>query len=711
MYARGNPSERRVDRRLTIVAAFFLLVFVGLVARLVKVQIVDHEHHRATAKRMHWRREVLQPERGRIFDRNGALLAFSTENPSIYARREEVQDVRAAATALTAIGLPREYSVTRLTSTPRGFAWLSRALHRQDRVAEIVEEIPGLYAEPEPKRVHPRGRTARRVLGGWTFDPHQATGLEAHFDGLLAGEAGWETVIVDATGNRYATAEGRPPRPGKDLALSIDVRVQEICEAAIEEATARWNARAGAIVLVEPSTGDVLAMASAGAADAGGSALPRAITDPFEVGSCAKLVVAAAALDADVCDTSTVVYCGTRPGEPDPPQVTDAHGRPEPLSMQLVIAQSRNTGTARIARLVGGERLHDYLGRFGFGRRTGINLPGESPGLLRPLESWSGRSLEALAIGYEFSATPLQLCMAYAAVANDGVLMQPRLVREIHDNATGSRQVIEPAAVRRVVKPETARTLRAILRRAVQRGGTGEHAALEWADVAGKTGTTRKLDPIVRRYTGERHLSSFVGMVPADRPRYVCAIVIDEPHGAYYGAYVAAPVFKDVMEKIAAVAPVGVRRDARTLWCQRLPETRPERPDVPSPQLAGVPDLRGLATLTARRLAARFGYRTEVLGSGDRILNQTPPPGERAAEVLVLSTSAAADAVAVPDLSGLGLRRAVATLGRHGLDARRVGEGVVMSQAPEAGTLVPPGAVVEIVLRDPERKWGLREPS
>jgi len=692
-----------------VVSALLALAGLGLVARLVQVQLVDHDRLARLADRHQFRREQLQPERGRIYDRNHVLLGYSVESPSIYAVRDKIEDRAEALGALAELGISRSHAASRLTGK-KGFVWIDRGLHREARTRELLGAVAGLHYRLEPKRVYPRGAIARTIIGRHSDDPDLLSGMEGRYNDILLGECGWQTVIMDALGGRYATAERRPARPGQNLVLTLDSRVQEIAELVLDEGIERWQAIGGVVLVLEPRSGDVLAMASRRRTDSGLTASSSAITDPFEMGSCAKLFVASAALEDGICDTTTAFYCGVMPGEEDPPVVHDDHGDEEWLSFQMVIAESRNVGTARIARLVGEERLYKFLTRYGFGRRSGIELTGESAGLLRKVDAWSGRSLETLAIGYEFSATALQLGMAYSAIANGGLLLSPRVVSAVEDPVTGESNRRKREVVRRVIDDDTARTLRAILHRGTQVGGTGVKADVRWTDVAGKTGTARKFDHELGRYTPARHVASFAGFVPWKEPQFVCVVMIDEPKGAYYASEVAAPIFSEMVDKIAAVYPTGLRRDVREIECELPRSIRfAERTETLE---RGVPDLRGLATLAARRRAAEAGYRTEVLGTGERVLFQSPPPGSPDCPVVMLSTAGEVpEQITIPGVEGLGLREAMARLGALGLYVTPVGRGTVVRQVPGAGAVVPSGSDVELVLSDRKRSWGTWERS
>jgi cell division protein FtsI/penicillin-binding protein 2 len=700
-------TGRRATQRLALIATLFLVAGASLVVRLAKIQLVDHTEMEEIAAESHYRREAMRADRGRILDREGNLLVFSTENPSIYAMRDEVLDPAGAARALAALGISERSVRDRLREAP-GFSWLYRDILPDERAKEVVRGIPGVYARREWKRVYPQGSLARPLLGRWSDDEGVLhTGLELRFGDLLQGEAGWQTVIRDAVGQRYATTQTSPPRAGCDLVLTLDVRIQEIAETALAECVAAHRARGGSVVVVDPWTGDVLAMASLGQA---GDATTAAITHPVEVGSCAKLVAAAAALQEGISDTTRRFFCGVREGEVDPPRVTDDHGEPGHLSMQMVIAESRNIGTARLARAVGSDLLHAYLVRFGFGERTGIELPGESSGRIAPVAAWSGRSLDSIAIGYEFLATPLQWAMAYATVANGGMLFRPRLVAEIHDPASGRVDVREPEVVRRVIDESTAEVLRSVFARVTRAGGTGLNAALPWVSVAGKTGTARKFDHEAGRYSQQRHLSSFVGFAPARDPKLVVAVMIDEPATReYYGGEVAAPVFREVVSRVAAVRPDLIREDLRELRAELPPaRTAPagEALAASGPGAGwGLPDFRGMARTPAIELARRHGLELDLRGKGERVLAQAPAPGTHGARAVALDTEQAGGEIPVPDLRGLGYREAARRLGALGLHPTRRGVGRVARQVPEPGAALEPGQLVTLVLEDRTRSW------
>jgi cell division protein FtsI (penicillin-binding protein 3) len=690
------------------VIALLALAGAGLLVRLAKIQLLDHERLASLARRIQIKREPLCADRGRLLDRNGNLLAFSTDNPSVYVDRAKVQDARAAASALVELGLPISRTIQRLGGT--GHAPLTRELLPEPRVHEIVAAHPGLYVMREPKRVYPRGSLARQVIGRWSEERELLAGVEFRLDDVLTGEGGWETVVCDGHGGQYATGSRSHPRSGADVVLTLDRSIQDLAESALARAIETHDAEGGVVVVLDPMTGDVLAMASHGSREEGPGFTNRAVTHPIEIGSCAKLVVAAAALEAGVCDTSTTFFCGRIPGEEHPPLVRDDHGAAAWLSFQKILVESRNTGTARIARRVGPDRLYEAIRRFGFGSPTGIELPGESGGSIRPPSTWSGTSLDAIAIGYEYLATPLQWASAYASVANGGLLLRPRLVRETRDPETGTRRVVDTEVVRRVMTEETADLLRAVFHRVTRKGGTGTAAALPWVRVAGKTGTARKLDRESGTYGNRDHVASFVGFAPLEKPRVLCLVSIDGPKGRHYGGEVAAPVFHTVLSGIAAIYPNWLREDLRhvTLVAEVHDAAPGEALAAPLRHtVRELPDFRGLATLSARRLGIRRGYEPEVLGTGERVVYQEPAPGTRGVEAVVLYTEGEAPTRAtVPDLIGCGYREAVTRLGAVGLSARRQGLGRVVAQVPGPGEIVASNTTVALALEDLERDWG-----
>ncbi|MEZ5066663.1 MAG: penicillin-binding protein 2 [bacterium] len=509
---RRKKAQPKGDRFLgrSLVMLGVALVLGGLVvARLVQVQVFEAEPLRNQARTQQQRKMALPAARGSILDRDGEPLAITL---------------------------------------------------RASRRGDLPEE-----------RIYPRGELASQVLGFVARDGLGREGVELAFEPELRGRDGFRIVSANARGH-LATMPGndlRSPRDGSHIVLTIDPTMQAVLERELERVVRSTGALASTGVLLDPRTGDVLAMGSfpdydpakPGSAPADHRRL-RALADLLEPGSTFKVVTAAACLEEGLASPGTRVDSYERLELAGGTTLRDRKdfGR---VSLEETIVQSINTATAQFARKLGPDTLYDYARAFGFGCITGIELPGEVSGILRRPANWSGRSLETVSIGQEVAVTPLQLACAYAAVANDGVLLTPRVVREVR-SAEGRRERTFPVRrVRRVMSPETAHELTRILTQVVERG-TGDQAGIPGVSVAGKTGTAQWFDAETGAYDRSRHVSVFAGFVPADDPQIVGAVVVDRPAGAGDGGLVAAPCFRRIVEGtlLAQRAPMIARADS-----------------------------------------------------------------------------------------------------------------------------------------------------
>jgi cell division protein FtsI (penicillin-binding protein 3) len=552
-----RPRRRRVNGRRRLLALLILsvLAFSAISGRLVILQVFDAGSLDQAAARQRLTVIDLPATRGRIFDRNLDDLAISIPARAVWADPRLVRDKRRTAARLAkALGTSKAAIAERLASRGR-FVYLARRIPkaRADRVQAM--DLPGVFVEVDVARRYPSGTVASQVLGFVDVDGHGQAGIEQQYDGLLRGHAGKIQLERDPKGR--AIPQGRrslePAEPGTDLVLTIDQQLQYVTEQALARAVHDHKARAGSVVVMSPRTGEILAMANVPTFDPNqvGRSRPearrnRAVEDMFEPGSTNKTITAAAALEHGVRTpkTETIVPDSL----PLCPEKTfhDSHSHaPELMTFADIVAKSSNVGTIMTARDLGRDRLYQAQVDFGYGRRSGVDLPGESPGILRPPQSWYCTDLGTNAIGQGVAVTVLQMASVYATVANNGVLRPPTLLRGMVD-AHGRVAKAEPKPGRRVLSARTARTLSRILEGVVEDGGTGTEAALEEWRVAGKTGTARKPDTEHGGYLPGAYVGSFIGFAPAERPAVVVAVVIDQPTRGYYGGSVAAPVFREV---------------------------------------------------------------------------------------------------------------------------------------------------------------------
>ncbi len=677
------PSPEEVARRrlrglrIRIAMLGVLLLAAGgaVLNRAYRLQIVQGDELRAEAEAQQLRDVHLSPKRGTIYDRSGTELAVSVDVDSIYAsprtmHREGV-DTAAAATRLAAVlGVDRERIATRLASD-RYFVWIERQVTPDESAAVAALDIPGVATTEEAHRFYPNGSLAAHVLGFSNVDGEGIEGVELALEERLHGERADVPAVRDRRGRVVFSETLLDDRAtqGDDVFLTIDHTIQHVAERELELSIRTFEARAGSVVVMDPQSGEILAMASyptfdpnhptSSSADARRF---RAITDRFEPGSTVKPFTIAAALAQGVLTAGEQIDChdGSFEIVEGERAIHDTH-RHGLLTPAEILAESSNIGAAVIGMRLGRQGLYRAFRRFGFGHTTGIPLRGEVSGLLRHHSEWYERDLATAAFGQGMSVTALQLATAMTAIANGGRLMEPILVRRVLDGHGDTVEETLPHARRQVVPRSTARLVADMLTAVTGEEGTGAEAAIPGYLVAGKTGTSQKADEVHGGYRAEsdpeaRWTASFVGFVPAESPRLVIAVIIDEPIISHYGGEVAGPVFRRVGE--AALRHLGV------------------------------PPVGSGDALTDLAAEIRQRARLHVASS--------PAHEEAAPEV-----EPGEDETRVPDLAGVTARHALVALAAAGLVGEIEGAGVVSSQTPAARAIVPRGAVVHAVLERP----------
>jgi cell division protein FtsI (penicillin-binding protein 3) len=642
-----------IQQRRTIVLASFLTAWaVVVVARLVQIQIVRHDDYVTRAAKQHERTLTLTPVRGAIRDARGRVFAESVSAESIYADPQAIADPKSAARALAsirALGLERAVLESKLRARSE-FAWIARQVDASVATSVRNLKIEGIYTLEEHKRWYPKGTLAAPLLGYVGIDGEGLAGIEHSFDRFARGRAGKVTLLRDARRGMYLVGAEGPHAPvdGNDVYLTIDEVVQFIAERAVRRSVEQYDAVSGTAIVMDPNDGSILAMATWPAFDPNSfRAYPasrwrnRAVQDLYEPGSTFKIVVAAGGLEEGLVTPSDMIDCGDGSIQVANIRIREHDGnRYGVIPFEDVLAQSSNVGTVRVGTSLGKRRLHDYAQRFGFGDRTGVELPGEAVGILRPVEKWSAVSNAEIAIGQEIGVTPLQMLQAFAIVANGGRRITPRIVDRVVD-ARG-QVVYEPRVERgeRVISEKTAAVLNAMLKTVVARG-TGKAAAVPEYIVAGKTGTAQKATR--GGYSLDKYVGSFAGYVPADRPRIAILVTIDEPKGQHYGSVVAAPAFREIAEgtlRYLGVPPSLPGRSIDAATPRLAAFSQPHTPAGPSSGARVVPDFRGLDGRSAAAEATRAGFSISLKGSGV-VRAQTPAPGapaERREIELVMTT-------------------------------------------------------------------------
>ncbi len=679
------PLERRLGVARAV-AGFGLAV---LVIRLFCLQVLAHSEYAQRAAAQQERRVTVAAPRGDVVDREGRVLLHSLTCRTLVASPAQVTDRAAVAKVLAPIIHRSESDIRRLLQRRAPLVELDADVSLEEAAALRGRHLAGISIVEAGRRV--KLVEGCDLLGAVNRDGVGDEGIERTMEDFLRGVSGWETHYTKANGRVIPLPGGpaKPARPGDCVVLTIDANIQWLVEDALARAVATHSARGGSAVLVAVDSGEVIALAAVGATGPGrGRRANRLapIEDTYEPGSTFKIVTFCAALEQKLIDDDSVFFAENGRARLGPCVISDVK-RMGWLCAADVMAQSSNIATAKIGLIVGARSLYESALSLGFSAPTHIELPGEVGGILRPVESWSGRSTPTVAIGQEVAVTTLQLAMAYAAVAGGGELRRPRIVREVVRPDGEVRLRTAPEVVRRAMSPETAATLTRYLTRAVD-SGTGKRAAVPGVLVAGKTGTAQKARADGRGYAQGRYVSSFVGFFPAEAPRYTLAVSIDEPSGMHYGGEVAAPVFREI-----AMALLGPTNQVDGL-------RRVEGEAGGEDDAIAVPDVRLLTAEAAGIRLSAAGLDVSVTGAGERVHTQEPAPGTlvRRGAVVKLDREAAKEKVLVPDLAGLSLREALRRVRGSGLEVRVSGVGRVVGQSPAAGTVLGPERVLKLKL-------------
>jgi cell division protein FtsI (penicillin-binding protein 3) len=642
---------RRVSRVGVINISLFLFA-VALLGRAAWVQLWMGDAWAARAVRQHFTDAPVPAPRGDILDASGEPLAESREMVRLAVAPRDVRQPGTLRRALANAGVPMQF-VIRSTDTRRAWVVIPGSYLPSDVATAIA--LRGVFSEPATERVYAMPAGMRGLVGQVGAEGTAMDGMELALDTLLRGVSGSSTLLRDVRGQRFEspTDPGVAPTKGHDVMLTLNHELQGICERALADASARLGASGGDIVVLDPHDGSILAMASRRANQR--VAATTALTEPFEPGSTVKPLIAAALLARGRARPSDTVDVHGGTWTENGRTITDVHKLERP-TLRDVIRWSSNIGIARFAQRLAPREEYEALRDFGFGTQTGVPFPSEASGTLRPPREWSRYSQSSLAMGYELAVTPLQLALAYAAIANGGELLEPALIREIREPNGEVRYHHERRVVRRVVSEDVARQVRAMLGEAVEHG-TGLQADLSTFAVAGKTGTARQASH--GTYALGKYYASFVGLFPADAPQYVILVKLDDP-ARDYGGVTAAPVTKAVLEAALAARDAALDRSALASRSMKLSPV--------ADSMAGTP-----RDTEAPSVPVVVALDAPLKGN----------VGDRAA-------------VAVPDVRGLALREAVATLHRAGVRVQ-LERGLTGTTLPAAGSRVARGSTVRLM--------------
>src|SRR5665213_3256323 len=579
MHSGGGMELRSPLTRLAIVATVLVLWSGAAVGRLAYLQLFRYADFLARAERQQQHIVEISPKRADILDRNVHELAMSAAVDSCFAIPSEIVDPEMVASLLgRALNVPADDMATRLASS-HSFVWIARKLPPETTARIAALNLRGIYFQREDERFYPNRELAAPVLGYVDIDEHGLGGIEYQLDDRIRSKPGRMMFLADAHSRWYDSSD-KTPEAGTSVVLTIDQNIQYIAEKELATAISQTHAKAGTVIVQDPSNGEILAMASwptfnpnSVAESSPEARMNRAVGALYEPGSVFKIVTLSAAIDQGIITADETVDCQMGAIYIAGHRIRDHHPFGL-LTVSQILAHSSDVGAIKIGLRLGAPKLYDYIRAYGFGSPSGIDLPGENRGLLRRLDNWTPISIGAVSMGQEVGVTPVQMITAVSVIANGGLLYRPHVVLALRN---GSEQVTPPEPEpRRVVRATTAATMRAMLEGVVLEG-TGKLAQLDGYTSAGKTGTAQKVDPATGRYSATQLIASFVGFAPINNPAITVLVQLDSPVGAHEGGSVAAPVFKRIAEQVLAYrnVPHDIAPPSNTLHASRRPQAKP----------------------------------------------------------------------------------------------------------------------------------------
>jgi cell division protein FtsI (penicillin-binding protein 3) len=634
-------SERGIQIRIRFFGILFVAAFLLVVGRGYHLHVVQAPKLQDRADQQRQRVVELAPQRGSILDRNGDPLALSLDAQSLYVDPVLIKEPKKVAARLAGVLGMEKQELVELLSAKKRFVWIKRKLDPE--VVKQVRQlrIAGLQFVPEHKRFYPQASVGAHVVGFTGLDPKGLEGIELEYDQLLQGEPGLLVSHRDARGRGMATAEQvvQGGVPGHTLQLTLDRSLQYIAEKELSRVIKEFKAKSGTVVVMEPASGKVLALASQPVYNPNrpeksrtSNRRNRTVTDMYEPGSTFKPFLLAGALEEKIVRPQQKTFCENGRYEVGGKVIRDTK-KHRKLTLQEMLKYSSNIGFAKLGKALERERFYSYIRDFGFAEPTGIDLPGEAEGMLRAPSRWFEIDLAAISFGQGLSVTPIQITTAMAAIANGGVLMEPYLVERIIDAEGQAVKRRLPQVKRRVVSEQTAKLVRDMMVSVTEPGGTGTRAALPGYRVAGKTGTAQKVDPVTGGYSLDKRVSSFIGFVPAESPALVISVTIDEPDGKGYGGVVAAPAFARIAEQSLShlnVLPKGSvdAIDYAQVESEPLPDLAALLPEAEPIDGLVMPDLRGMSYRQVLKAMQEKQLNLKLSGSG-QVVEQSPAPGKK----------------------------------------------------------------------------------
>jgi cell division protein FtsI (penicillin-binding protein 3) len=639
-------SKKWLSLRITMVLCVFTLLFFVIILRAFQLQVIEKDSLTKLLKKQYIKYVKFSPKRGTIYDRKKKELAISIEVDSVYARPGDIKNKQETAKKLSSILKVSYRSVKKKLASDNPFVWLERKIS-PSQVKEIKAlNLEGIDFIEESKRFYPNKELASHCLGFAGLDSKGLEGIELEYDDYLKGSPGYLLVERDARGRDIYTQNIKKvtATKGHNVQLTIDKTIQYFVEKALDKGVKKHKAKAGIAIVMVPQTGEILSLAVRPTFNPNNfwdysppQWRNRAVTDVFEPGSTFKAFLVSSALEEKAFRPQDIFYCENGSYPLEDRVIHDVH-KFGWLTLTKIIKFSSNIGACKIAENLGKETFYRYIRKFGFGSKTGIDLPGETSGLLTLPYKWSKVHLGTISFGQGLSISPIQLLTAFSSIANRGIMMKPYLVKSIFDDQGKIIKEFHPESRGRIIAQHSARQATSILKTVVEKGGTGENASIPGFEIAGKTGTAQKVDPRTKSYSDHKMTGSFIGFLPANDPKIAILIIVDEPAGIPYGGTVAAPIFKEAAGNIIRYLNISPNNKRMTIAKHR-PDTRSyqEKATIKPAHfkqislnqhniLNTMPDFSGLSMRNALKMAGELDLIIEISGSG-KATGQHPPPG------------------------------------------------------------------------------------
>lgn len=706
----GGRAPINVKSRLLKFGLFLFLWAVAICGRLFLLQIIEHDTWTQRAMRQQQRTVDISPQRGIIYDRNGQALAMTVQVDSVFAVPSEIPDPANTVAMLSAVlGEDPQAMLARIQGQ-KNFAWVARKVDPEiaDRIRSL--NLRGIYFQKELKRFYPKRSLAAQVLGYVGMEDMGLAGIEHLYQEQLNGQPGKMVITMDARRKWFGHVE-HPPDPGDNVVLTIDEKIQYIAEKELAQAMEETHALSGTVVVQNPRTGEILALANAPSFNPNNSReitpeklKNHAVSDVYEPGSVFKTVTYSSAFEEGVARPEEIINCDPGYVMIGGIKIRDSH-HIGTVTLEKAYAESSDVGAVKMALRLGPERFYKHIQLMGFGQTTNIELPGETRGLVRQPSRWAASSIGSMSIGQEVGVTPLQIVSMMSAVANDGIYSPPRIVAGVTPPAQGYQRLeFRPKEQRRVLSPMTSALMRRLTEEVVL-DGTARRAILDGYTSAGKTGTAQKIDPKTHAYSKTDYVASFVGFTPVNNPALTIAVILDSPKGLHQGGQVSAPVFKRVSEQVLAYLGVPHDVEPKVNYARRMLVAHAAERDSEDvtehqgavvlelePQAASGPQAAQTAPAASARPVLPQGH-AQTAPAAQALHGTAPPVVNPRGGTVVLESGGHST---VPSLLGLSMRGAVEAAHKAGFELQVVGSGVAREQQPPPGAYLPPGSKIAV---------------